>query len=403
MGKVHFHSWRISVPEGIASYEAFLCNITKHLLEVKKRFFSTMGSNQSNQSSTQEQSQDSSYFRVILNDKLKTIEPLQELQEKSSLCVMYATPEIQHIKRSQISNNSFIDAIFYAYNNHIDLQLCPEDFLFIINITIAHLIVSDEETYSHLVKQKQHFQYGSNANSVENVNWYEALHCFCEQMKQYTTTELVQVTEPNCSTTTSLQKMVHCGIMMAAYKNYFSYQIVLVCGIRAIRMEGSKEDWQLLKEQYSKIKLMFPELHWWYNYFDQVIDMMVEMRCLQGDGNAAQATPLMKKIWSKIISIDSYGSGSRTFNGWFQIFCPFDGSKQVLSKRTFQGEGLHNFVSLCEEESIYSGYSSCDVVIDTSTYTLHSGFIGIEICSQCAVKPVVGCIIERELNDDDFN
>ena len=58
--------------------------------------------------------------------------------------------------------------------------------------------------------------------------------------------EYVQAMEINFSSSTKVHKIVGKIVLMKSVQEYFDYGMVLSCGIPAIEMKGSKEDWKNL-------------------------------------------------------------------------------------------------------------------------------------------------------------
>ncbi len=338
--------------------------------------------------------ENSDRIRIILNNNVKKAEQLAKLYPRDET-VVFSNPE--KTECAYYEKNCFIDAILYAYNNHIDLQLCPEDILLVINLVITQTILSDPPNYSKFITKPEHFHYKSNASTLQQFDWEKAFSFFVANMKQHLNTNICEIMEPNFSCTTPLQKQVNFAVIMSAFQDYFSYSATMMCGIPAVMLIGSKEDWNALHSKYVQMKSLFPELEWWYSYFDYVMDLFVEMRSLQQYNKFSkevQGTERMKLIWSKIISDVQYGSFGSNYNGWFQLFVPYLDQKGNLIPKKFFGTSLEDFsTESCDSTSFSFGSTTCPIEIDEKEFEIISGFIGIKVIANKEVKPVCGFII----------
>merc|ERR1719431_1847733 len=97
-------------------------------------------------------------------------------------------------------------------------------------------------------------------------------------------------------------------------QEFFEYRMVLGCGIPAVEMEGNLEDWKHLKNKFNLLREVLEPIHkcvnlekkWWdgvSGVFDHLINTF--------DGKPDT------DWWSKIITVEPFGSGSIYWGGWF--------------------------------------------------------------------------------------
>ena len=77
---------------------------------------------------------------------------------------------------------------------------------------------------------------------------------------------------PSFSTTTLNDKTVSCVVMMATMKAYFSYRASIACGIPQVTLEGTRDDWELLRAKIEKLKTYGVECIAWYHLLAPVLD-----------------------------------------------------------------------------------------------------------------------------------
>jgi hypothetical protein len=119
---------------------------------------------------------------------------------------------------------------------------------------------------------------------------------------------------------------------MNTLKEYFSYTMILECGIPSMVLEGTQNDWTELKNMYEYFKsiLLETELKPWFKHFDIVLNFFIEMRNMQELG-IINGTNNMKEMMKRIISYVPQGSGGdKIIGGWIRLFCPYNGKNKVI-------------------------------------------------------------------------
>ena len=101
-------------------------------------------------------------------------------------------------------------------------------------------------------------------------------------------------------------------------KNYFAYRCSTFCGFPQITLEGTAEDWGLLREAAERL-LTRCETGFaakWAESLLPVLDKLVAAR---------QGTEVDALFWNSMCKLGgTHGSGATTwFNGWFNIFFPY--------------------------------------------------------------------------------
>ena len=131
---------------------------------------------------------------------------------------------------------------------------------------------------------------------------------------------------PAFSTTTLNDKSVSCIIMMATLKAYFSYGFGLCCGIPQVTLEGTKEDWEKLREKIEKLKTYGVECVAWYHLLAPVLDRFV---LAFDDPTGAENIA----FWQKVAHKHNNGSGPTWLSGWITAFCVFGSKGKWLGHR----------------------------------------------------------------------
>ena len=128
------------------------------------------------------------------------------------------------------------------------------------------------------------------------------------------------------STTTAVQKIVSQITLMYSVQKYFRYKILSRCGIPAVEMLGTEDDWSKLQSKLKIVRTLLEPIEndlglsseWW------ILVEKVFRKLL----STYQGRP-DKEWWSHIISYQNrFGSGERGFWGWITDF--LEGTKNVI-------------------------------------------------------------------------
>lgn len=121
---------------------------------------------------------------------------------------------------------------------------------------------------------------------------------------------------PSFTTTTLQDKTVSCIVMMATMKAYFSYGMMLMCGIPRVTLEGTKKDWEDLRKRIEKLKAYGTECVAWCHLLVPVMDRFV--RAFDEPNGAANLD-----FWQRVAHYEGGGSGPTYLTGWITAFCAF--------------------------------------------------------------------------------
>merc|ERR1719367_2637824 len=233
-----------------------------------------------------------------------------------------------------------LSTIYEAYGNHYNLRTGPEDWWYTIIQTVALAI--DENSKSDKVRQffvqhegKKELEVivGPPPLKLDSLDYTWLFDQFSQKIEEnINVPEYVQQMIPDFSTTTSVHRIVSQITLMTSVQEFFEYRVNTVCGIPAIEMKGTLEDWMKLKEKIkalgktlepilSDIELEYGVDLWGRNYFtdgydddllwferiERIADKLIET--FKGNPD--------EDFWSRIITEKRYGSGGPTFKGWF--------------------------------------------------------------------------------------
>ncbi len=170
-------------------------------------------------------------------------------------------------------HHGFINAILTAYNNHLPLVLCPDDFWLLISLAVSKFLGSDPEMaekyrYSFVEHEGKKelvvdgLQYGIAPKSpkANKEGWPGFVAEICSLVKSNTKTQISDIMTTPFSTSGEVEKTVMGVTLMESMKNYFSYKCMMLCGIPEITLEGTSQDFQSIIDRMEKLEQILPDL-----------------------------------------------------------------------------------------------------------------------------------------------
>lgn len=214
--------------------------------------------------------------------------------------------------------NAFADSVYYAFVNHIPLELAPQHFwLLSMHALAQHISQNGEELRSKFVNfknkkelelRRDNFAWGNPHN-----DWALVFEDFTKQIQQNIGEDNFKRISSNFSQTNPIEQAALNLSIMDAMKEYFTFKVSTLCGISKVRLMGTKEDWVHLAD---KVKgLAEYDFGWWVDIVHPILNEFVE----------AFSGKVNKRFWTSIYKqFSEGGSGAVTrVNGWFVNFFPY--------------------------------------------------------------------------------
>ncbi len=233
------------------------------------------------------------------------------------------------------TNNGLVNSFLLAYNNHLPIKLTPD----IIHVAICQVIANFMQTNSEHLRNR--FVKHSGTQHLNVVADTISFGIFSQLMvevleENVKDPKFLDLLTAKYSTSTFTSYSVSCMTIMNTLKEYFTYEFTTMCGIPSVILEGTQDDWNLLKKKYSSLRNIFmgvgnKELDGWFPYMDNIIDLFVDMRSLAISGTV-NATEYQKEIFSRIITTkEPYGSGTiLEISGWINILTPYTNKNKLI-------------------------------------------------------------------------
>ena len=204
-------------------------------------------------------------------------------------------------------------AIFTAYSHHYKLRTSPDDWWFCVIKQVARAI--DQNAQKESVRKifvdhegKKTIEVAVDDPTIYTVNYSWFFDQIAKGMKEnIKVPEFVGGMTADFSTTTPVQKIVSQITLMDSMKQYFHFGMKCGCGIPAVEMLGSEEDWRKLTSKLKVLRTLLEPIEndlylrsAWWDVVQKVFNNLLET--YQGKPD--------EKWWSHIVDYaKEYASG----------------------------------------------------------------------------------------------
>ncbi|MDB5350128.1 MAG: hypothetical protein JWN86_1375 [Planctomycetota bacterium] len=207
-----------------------------------------------------------------------------------------------------------VAAVHRAFLDHRPLILSPDTLWLMIAQAVAnHVNAHAEELRPRLVRhpgrltidvRRDDFVKGSPENP-----WPEVFAEFSKKVRDHVG-PAIDLFVPTFSTTGPVERAASEVVLLDAMRSYFDYALHTLCGIPAIALEGTTEDWQSLAgraEAFAEFGLAR-----WIEFLRPILRQFV--RASRGDVDVA--------FWRSLYKINNQ-SGGPVITGWITAFFPY--------------------------------------------------------------------------------
>jgi hypothetical protein len=206
-----------------------------------------------------------------------------------------------------------IDAVHIAFSQHRPLTLSPDAIWLVIAQGFSHHVTANAETLRRRLVRHQ----GRRTLVTAITGWtpgdFEpAIADVSSQIREATDPVLHETLVCDFSTTTPAIRTASEVALMDTFSAYFDYEMICICGIPKIALEGSLEDWQRIRARIEVLGTY--ELEWWVARLRPILDEFV----LAADGHPT------REFWQAIYKPEkAYGDEAAT--GWIADLFPYLG------------------------------------------------------------------------------
>ena len=325
----------------------------------------------------------------VYNSIKDSIYPIlkQELL-KDIICYSELPPKF----RSHIQS-SFIYCVTDAYNNHLPLVLTPDMIWLLIQQGFGqHIFYNSYKLKDSLILNTAPTILSTKiqTNSVYSATtWENVISSLSDTLQKYTQNNITNILQANYSTTSTLEKTVSTITTLDAFSSYFEFGVMLFsCGIPEIKLVGTTQDWELLKEKVLLLEKY--DLQWWTK---ELIPILNEFT------NASKGE-INTDFWKKIYTMNpNEVCGPPSYNGWIFNFYPYDKSGYRYNFK--EKDGLYT-----DEVSSFLVHVTDETSLPPKGYNVEiwGGFLGYEQDPiTFALKPLIGWFVRDNSNLEKAN
>ncbi len=173
--------------------------------------------------------------------------------------------------------------------------------------------------------------------SPENP-WVAAFTRMAELVRSHSHPEAIAALDVDFSTSTPLERAARAFVLLDAYQAFFEYEMMCICGIPWVRLEGTAADWKLVAEKLEALSRF--DLQWWVESLRPVVRGLY--RTAMGEPDPA----FWRSIYQQREEHGGYGGPTSYVSGWIVRFAPYLGEGERRSR---------NPICTGEAKEIYPG------------------------------------------------
>ena len=201
-----------------------------------------------------------------------------------------------------------ISAVHLAFSEHRPLVLTPDAIWITIAQGVAHHIDLHAESLRGTLVD--HVGKVRLIVKTDSMDWPTIVATWADMLDAHVRTATQRFFACDFSTTTPAIAVASRVVMMAALRRYFDYELMCICGIPTIALEGSLEDWRDIRGRLSTLDTL--GLGDWAARLAPILDQFVAAASGRVDG----------KFWRAIYSPkEAYGGDVVT--GWIAELFPY--------------------------------------------------------------------------------
>ena len=198
--------------------------------------------------------------------------------------------------------------------DHRPLTFSPDTiWLMIIQGVANHINVNADALRSRFVRHEGKVQINVRRDdfvkgSPENP-WAEAIEELRNKVEEHIGSEF-DLSQPTFTTTGPVERAVAGVVLLDAMRSYFTYDMDSFCGIPAITLEGTPEDWQAVADRAEQFGSL--DLEWWLEPLRGILHQFV----------AASQGVVDRSFWQSLYKYHDE-SGGPEITGWVSALFPY--------------------------------------------------------------------------------
>lgn len=217
---------------------------------------------------------------------------------------------------ADVKVHPLVAAVHLAFSQHRPLVLSPDAVWLTIVQGLAQHVQQDPEGMraklgvTHAGKAELSVASAEFAGTSPENPWPELFHGLAGQVRKAVGPGPCDLVQADFSTSGPVERAVSALALLDVYQRYFDYVCVCICGIPAVTLEGTADDWARLEQKARGLARL--GLEWWTGKLVPVCAQMAA--AARGEVDLAH--------WQRLYKVrEAYGT--EEFNGWLAWLFPY--------------------------------------------------------------------------------
>lgn len=301
---------------------------------------------------------------------------------------------------------SLIQGLILAYKNHYPIVISPD----MIWILFLQGFSRFMEKYSEFVRDKFVDFSGKKIIEVKRKGifpeqaskeiWQEIIDDFIQSITSYIGGDIISTLQSEFTTTEEVTLATSQATIMSSMKNFFEFEIAMGgCGISAIILEGTVEDWEKIKSKLNNLLEKDIGLNWWIKHLVPIIDNIIMTKNYLKTHK--EINKELNNFWKGIIRIKSEINDFYNpfiIDGWITKFIPNLSEDQPKLFTSMKNDDIPDQIISCP---IRLTVFNLDKTKTIHQCDLTSGFFGMtQNKDNYSVRPVIGYALISNSRED---
>ena len=286
----------------------------------------------------------------------------------------------------------FFDGMHRAFADHRPFVISPDAIWLLICQGFSNHVNNNAEELRHYFvnfEGKKTLTVCANDISLDNPAspWENHFPSFTSMIASNVGDSLVAILTSDFSTSTLSTRTASQITVMASMKAYFDYEVMIMCGIPKVVLEGTPDDWQRVID--GALFLRQYELDWW------VDEMMPVLKKIKRASEGEVDKRFWRNMYKQREEKWDTGCGTQTdimANGWVVKFYPYSSDKYRMNLKEVKEKspGL-------PPEIVSAPLSFKDLTKgEEADLNIYAGFVGLSQDSETfALRPEIGWFITK--------
>lgn len=173
-----------------------------------------------------------------------------------------------------------------------------------------------ERLVPHLGKKRLTVRMDYLEGSPEN-EWGPVMEDLAGLVRENALPAATALLDVSFSTTGPVERVARAIALLDTYQAYFEYEVVCICGIPSVRLEGTPDDWELIASRLEGLAAF--DLEWW------VASLRPVVRELAATARGVVNRDFWRAIFQTRDEHGGYGGPTTMVSGWIVRFAPYLG------------------------------------------------------------------------------